>query len=158
MKKLNKIVDILENISTIIFSLLFALIILQIGYRYFHLSLPWTEEMARISLIWSVFLGSAVALIKRDHIRVDIVDRHLSVQGKKIYDLVTDFLILLFSIVWCIGAFEVFVRNQNISLVTLDFSVGNSFYLPTLISSGLIIIVLVLRIFQGFFTYKKGAT
>lgn len=156
MMKLSKLTVILENITTIIFLLLFACVLLQIGYRYFNFSVPWTEELSRVSLVWSVFLGSIVALINKDHIRVDIIDQRLSIKGKQIYDIITDILILLFTICLVIGSFKAVLNNQNVSLLTIKLSVANGFYLAALISSFLITCVLLLRIIQGIVAYKKG--
>jgi len=155
MKALRRITTVLETISTVAFFLLIIIISLQIGYRYFGLSLPWTEELARISLIWSIFLGSIVALIQRDHIRVEILDSYLSDFGLKIYNIIIDILSLIFVSFWSIGAYSTFINNQNISLVTMNFSTGNAFYLPAFMVSILMIILLILRIFSDLLNLKK---
>lgn len=47
---------------------------LQVIYRYFFDSaLSWSEEMARLSLVWMTFIGAAAVTREGGHITVDIL-------------------------------------------------------------------------------------
>lgn len=156
MNIVRKFIRFLETLATITFFCLVILIALQITYRYFGASIPWTEELSRVSLIWSIYLGVIIATFSRDHIRVEIIDQYLTTKAKQIYNIIVDFLILIFSGIWTIGSWKAFVTNQNISLVTMNLSTGISFYLPTLICSILIFSILISRITYEIFLYVKG--
>lgn len=57
------------------FVLMFIIIIIcfsQVIVRYiFNKSFAWTEELAIWSLVWVVFLGSVLGVIKESHARID---------------------------------------------------------------------------------------
>ena len=70
--------DTVERLFLIIGSAMFALFIvvifLQVVARsYLRLSILWTDEVALICFIWSVFLGAAVAFRRRAHYTVEIL-------------------------------------------------------------------------------------
>lgn len=64
-------------IEAILFSLvvlLLGLILLQVLTRYvFEASIPWTEEAARVTLLWTVMLGASVAMDRREHYAITII-------------------------------------------------------------------------------------
>jgi len=47
---------------------------IEVVFRYvFNLSLGWTEEFARLSLMWLTFAAAAVVFHSRAHIRIDLL-------------------------------------------------------------------------------------
>lgn len=50
----------------------------QVIFRYvLEFSLPWADELARYCLVWLVFVGMVVALVRGQHVTVDILlDRY----------------------------------------------------------------------------------
>ena len=50
----------------------------QVIFRYvFTISLPWADELARFCLVWMVFAGMVVALVRGQHVTVDLLlDRY----------------------------------------------------------------------------------
>jgi C4-dicarboxylate transporter, DctQ subunit len=72
MKDLKRKADILEDVAV---SLLVAttviVLFIQIISRYvFDHSFAWTEELARFSFIWMVYLSSSLAVREGTHVRV----------------------------------------------------------------------------------------
>ena len=54
----------------------------QVFFRYvLNSPLAWTEELARIALIWLVFWGSAIAFRKNEHLTLTLFTQAL---GKKV--------------------------------------------------------------------------
>lgn len=52
----------------------FALVLLQVITRYvFDSPLSWTEEVARLTLVWLTFLAAAYVTSRRSHITVDLI-------------------------------------------------------------------------------------
>lgn len=65
---LNKILDL-----SLIFLILVmvGMVVWQVLARYvLKISTPYAEELARLSIVWCVFIGSAIAVRKDEHIRV----------------------------------------------------------------------------------------
>jgi TRAP-type C4-dicarboxylate transport system permease small subunit len=49
-------------------------VFLQVLLRFiFLIPIPWTEEVARISFVYSIYLGAVLGIRDRSHIRVDIL-------------------------------------------------------------------------------------
>jgi TRAP-type C4-dicarboxylate transport system permease small subunit len=63
--------------QAIVAFLMMAMVVLtlaQVISRYaLEASLPWTEELARLDLIYLTFFGSIVAFQRREHLRVEIL-------------------------------------------------------------------------------------
>jgi TRAP-type C4-dicarboxylate transport system permease small subunit len=56
---------------------LLVLIVLQVFTRYIMQSaLPWTEEVARMVLVWTVMLGAAVAMERNEHYAITVLSAH----------------------------------------------------------------------------------
>ena len=75
---LRRINDIIEWVFISVATLLFAVFIVSIVWQVTARSLlswsvRWTDEVAMMCFIWSVFLGSAVALRRGVHYVVDLV-------------------------------------------------------------------------------------
>ena len=79
----------------------------QIVFRYFFaLPTPWAEEIARILMIWIVFIGSAGMLVKGEHLCVDVFYRYFGDNVKKVIRIIYDAVILAFVIFVAIYAFR----------------------------------------------------
>ena len=61
----------LEAVLFLLVVVLLGLIVLQVFTRYvMHASLPWTEEVARMVLVWAVMIGAAIAMDRNEHYAV----------------------------------------------------------------------------------------
>ncbi|TVQ38811.1 MAG: TRAP transporter small permease [Geminicoccaceae bacterium] len=81
MALLRRLNDLLERLLLIVAASLFAVFIGVIFYQvlarnYLRVSAVWTDEVALICFVWSVFLGAAVALRRRVHYEVQLFPPH----------------------------------------------------------------------------------
>lgn len=68
---------ILEAITFVLVLVLLVLIALQVFTRYvLHAALPWTEEVARMVLVWMVMLGAAIAMERKEHYAIAVLSSH----------------------------------------------------------------------------------
>jgi len=75
-----KIIDITALSA---FVIMLALVTSQVVFRYvLQVSVPWTEEAARWFYAWQVFLGSALAMRARIHLRSRLLDRFSADPGR----------------------------------------------------------------------------
>ncbi|WP_209428338.1 TRAP transporter small permease [Pararhodobacter sp. SW119] len=70
--------DIVERAFMVVAGSLFAIFIACIFYQviarnYLRISVGWTDEVALMCFVWSVFLGAAVAVRRQVHYVVDIL-------------------------------------------------------------------------------------
>ncbi|HCY83714.1 MAG TPA: TRAP transporter small permease [Desulfobacteraceae bacterium] len=75
LKKLDKLISRIEEwtlftIVTAALISLFANVVLRYGFNY---TLAWSEELVRIVIIYSTFVGASVAIKKGSMIRIDAV-------------------------------------------------------------------------------------
>ena len=98
MERLRKLNDFLcfalTKICLIMVLLFTCVVIFQVLARnYILVSVPWTDEVALILFVWSVFLGAAVALRKRMHYLVDLFPPSCR-RTNSFLDLFASFLVL----------------------------------------------------------------
>jgi len=92
-----------------------TIVAVQVLFRYgFNHSLFWSEELARVLLVWLTFFGATVAYYYRAHPGVDGLVKRLPLRGQRIAAFLSHIAALaLFSImVWYGGRFAWFVRLQ----------------------------------------------
>lgn len=98
MESLRRLNDFLCFVLTkccLVLLLIFTgVVIFQVLARnYILISVPWTDEVALILFVWSVFLGAAVALRKRMHYIVDLFPPSWK-RTNSFLDLLSSFLVL----------------------------------------------------------------
>lgn len=78
MKTLRAVNSLIEMVFMLIAGSLFAIFIATIFYQvlarnWLAISVGWTDEIALMCFVWSVFLGAAVAVRRRVHYVVEIM-------------------------------------------------------------------------------------
>lgn len=99
----NWIIRLMEGINLFLFVLLLLLAVTQVLFRYMLLiPLPWTEELARFTLVWVTFLGAASVTRRKLHIAVDYFMAKLPVKTSQVVSLFSYALILVFlaTVLW----------------------------------------------------------
>ncbi|WP_203341076.1 TRAP transporter small permease [Planococcus beijingensis] len=90
----------LQNIIvTGLLILLSSVVFIQVVARkLMPVPIPWTEEVAKISLLWITYLGLAATFQQNYHIRIDLLDAFLKTpRKKKMVDLFIQVLGVLFA-------------------------------------------------------------
>jgi len=98
------------------------IIIVQVFCRYIlNHSLFWSEELARMLLVWMTFLGASVAYHRTIHPGINFLYRRLSPRFKQYANRITHlFSFIFFSImVWHGCQFAYFVRLQTTPALAL---------------------------------------
>ncbi len=63
---------LLRGLLALLLGVLTICVFLQVLVRFvFKYPLPWTEEVARIAFVYSIFVGATVAVREKAHINVD---------------------------------------------------------------------------------------
>lgn len=75
-------------ISCLLLVAVFALVVLQVVTRYvFNSPLSWTEEAARLLMVWLTFIAAVYVAGQREHLTVDILPLIASPQLAKGIDI-----------------------------------------------------------------------
>ncbi|WP_332691671.1 TRAP transporter small permease [Halalkalibacter lacteus] len=100
MKTLKWLDDHIEEVFLVLFSVLMvSVIFLQVIMRYVvGNSLPWSEELARYSFIWLVYIGISYGVKKQRHIKVDIMLLLFKDKGRIVFNIISNLLFMAFAI------------------------------------------------------------
>ena len=81
--------------SSVFISVTVLVVILNVILRYFFQGgLFWTEEVATVSFIWSVFIGSAGAYRYKMHIGIDMLTKLFPERGRELVSILIHFLMV----------------------------------------------------------------
>jgi C4-dicarboxylate transporter, DctQ subunit len=112
LKKLDKIVTAIEE--WILFSIvmvglipLFINVVLRYGFNY---TLAWSEELVRIVIIYSTFIGAGIAVKQRAMIRIDAVVQ-IFPRLKSFLTILSDLLMLFFAWMMVYYGYEMMVQQ-----------------------------------------------
>ncbi|MCM3566944.1 TRAP transporter small permease [Neobacillus mesonae] len=104
MKKFNSIMEGLTGFLLIVMTIL---AITQVITRYvLEVSVPWVEELIRYLMVFTIFIGSSIAIYQKAHLSVEIFDLVLNKKQFRYLDLTRQLIITLFSVVMVYITFE----------------------------------------------------
>lgn len=124
MKKLNRL---LEGICGLVLIAMTFFAIVQVITRYvLEISYPWLEEAIRYLMIFTVFVGSAVAIYQKSHLNVDLFDHILKSSKARYLEAFRLFAVVLFSIIFGVFSSQFLVQLIQSGQVTpaLQISMG----------------------------------
>lgn len=138
-KGLKKLSDLLSKIiSGFLFffiSVLVAITFLQVLSRFvFHIPIVWSEEVVRMSFIWIIFLGSAIAVKEGIHLTLDMIVSSFGEKWRYFIRLIILGLIFIAAGIICYGGFNYVVRNIGKTAVTMQIP-SNVVYVSAPISA-----------------------
>ncbi len=136
----------------VLFVSLVLCVIAQVFFRYvMKISVPWTEEAARVLAVWVTIIG--IVLIEHDdaQIRTTYFVSKLKPNTQKIWHAIIVLLSVYFIILFLVGSFILFDKTSNVIMGSIPYFKTNILYLPALISLPLAIIFILLSLK----TFKK---
>jgi len=119
---------------------------LQVVVRYAPagaLYASWTEELARLMMVWTTFWGAVIVQRLNDHMSVPLLFDLLPRVGQLILRVIGDVVVLIVLVVLVREGWQVAARQIGQTTITLDISIAAfAFALP--ICGSLMLIFLVL--------------
>lgn len=156
---LNKIAIFLDALALVLFVVLIILAALQILFRYvFMYPLPWTEELARFTLVWVTFFGAASATRRKLHLAVDFFINKLSLRIAQITSFIFYFLILAFLGTILYGALIMMEEAKPIFAGSITWLSMMYLYLGPVIGLMLMIMFVISHLYQTIIELKKAET
>jgi TRAP-type C4-dicarboxylate transport system permease small subunit len=71
------LVTILKTLIVILAMAMLVLMLIQVVFRYFlFIPSPWSEDLARLALVWTTFLASALGIRNLEHPKIDMLTKH----------------------------------------------------------------------------------
>ncbi len=97
----------LELVVFLLFAMMTALTFAQVFTRFFlNISLSWSEELSRFTLVWLIFTASILTYGDKIHIGVDALTNKLTGMTGRLVQLANRVCVLVFCTAVILGALE----------------------------------------------------
>jgi len=85
-----------ENISVALLSIMFAVFIIQVFFRYvLNNPVGWSEEVIITTWLWTVLWGAAFVLREEEEIRFDILYSNISENARRVLNAITGIVLIV---------------------------------------------------------------
>ncbi len=134
-----------KTLSYVVAALLVAMSLAVFGNvvcRYFlDFSLAWYEEVSRFLLLWIVFLGAIIALIRGDHLGIDVLLLALPPRARRMVVVLSDLLVLVALVIMFKGGWEMAIDSLESGWVAPSVPIPYGWvYMVGPVSAGLMFI------------------
>ena len=148
MEKLATILaKILSYLCIIALALLSAIVLIQVISRFFDVSLPATEELARLLIVWLTFLGTALAIYEKMHLGVRYFVSLASERYQRIIDTFIYVLVAVLLAILVFYGFSLSMTAMTSASATMRMPMG-IFYLAIPVSSLFSLYFIMVHIFN----------
>ena len=87
-------------------------------------ALSWSEEVGTLSLLWLIFIGTAMGITRGSHFSMHVLLDHLRPPQQRILRTVIALLIILFGLVLAPYALDLTLRNATSDMPSLPVSLA----------------------------------
>ena len=128
----------------------------QVIARYiFQVALHWTEEVAAISMVWAVYLGAALCVRERFHIRIVVAVQALPERAGRWFVFLADVLWASFSLFMLKVAWDYLAVLWKFTSISPSLGI-NQFYPQSILMIGYAL--MLLRLAQTYVVWwREGA-
>ena len=149
-----------KTLSYIVAFLLVAMSVTVFGNvvcRYFlDFSLGWYEEISRFLLIWIVFLGAVIALIRGDHLAIDLLSFALPPRANRMLVVLVDVLVLVSLAIMFQGAWDMAIDSLQSGWVASSVPIPyGCVYMVAPVSAALMFIQTLIKMTGDIRTLKE---
>ena len=120
----DKIVKVLSALCVIAITGLAAIVFIQVFSRFIKFSIPETEELARLLIVWLTFLGSSLAIHEKMHLSVRYFVGLVSKEKQKKIDFCIYLITLVFFFILMIYGFKFTWLTMSTTSATLQLPMG----------------------------------
>jgi len=97
---IRKLMDLLRGTSgALMLALIIDVAIQLLARNFIKVSVVWTEDVAKLLMIWMTFLGSPVVLYQGEHLVVDLIYAKVMPSKRKYIRLLSDLVITVFCVI-----------------------------------------------------------
>jgi TRAP-type C4-dicarboxylate transport system permease small subunit len=145
----------LLHIISVMFLFIVILTLVQVFCRYvLNDALSWSAELTKIVFVWMTFLGSAAAVQRKRHMRIDTIINLLPLKWQIVTDIIVYILIAVFLVVLSYHGIELVGRTSRLLTGALRWP-RSLFSLP-IVLGGSMMFVFCLRIIGENFNKLAG--
>ncbi len=134
----------LKALLALLLGVLTVTVFLQVLVRFVvKYPLPWTEEVARLAFVYSIFVGATLAVRERSHISVDFLLALLPEPAQRVVKLAGAILVAIFLVAMTWEGIE-FVRVTGVQVTPVMQVPFRYLYLVIPASGAMMLLYLVL--------------
>jgi TRAP-type C4-dicarboxylate transport system permease small subunit len=131
----------------------------QVLFRYvLRISVPWTEELARILFILTMFLGIAIAVRENEHIVVDFLFRKLNRRVQAAGQLLYNSAIFLLLCFLARGTIAMTKITWESYMISLDWIRTGYLYLGEFVAVIFMMLYVAAKIHENLVAFRSGET
>lgn len=142
------VVKLLELLVIVLVAVLTLVVLWGVFTRYMTKLIPaiggqaaYTEELARLLLIWVSTFGAALAFERKAHLGVDFFVGKLHPEAARLMAVIVEILIIVLAlVVFVVGGWELAIGQMGQKLATMNFMSRGIVYLALPVSGLLIIL------------------
>ena len=139
---------IISTLGILFFLTVIFNVIMQIVFRFIlRISVPWTEELARIAVIWMTFFGIVLVQADRESIRTDFLVNKLPLKVKYLLEKLTNLASIVLLLVILRGAVDMLEFSSGVTMSSITWLSSSVLYYPVIIAIPLLIVYLIRDIF-----------
>ena len=132
LSRIDRVAGKLEKVTRItcgaVSSSMVAIVTSGVVARYLMRNpMVWTEEISRILMIWTAFLGISIAVRQRSHLGVSLVMERMPMSLQRLTKLLTDGLTMWFLYVLTIYGFQMVETSKSQIETATGISMGYFF-------------------------------
>jgi len=150
MKMFASIQKILLQALGIICAIVFAVLVIDVLFavvmRHFFEQPAWTEELARLLLVWLAILGGVLAYAAERHLGVDVLVARFDTKTQRWAQVVSHLMVLGFSVgVLLIGGWQLFSERLDSGQMMPALGVPRAWFYFVLPVGGFLIMFLAIE-------------
>lgn len=98
-------------VGAVISGSMFVVLGMQVVSRYvFNKSFSWSEELALILFVWSIYFGAVAAVKRHQHLRLEILVDKLKPKARLVFDIIANVFFAAFSCIVIVGVMPIVQR------------------------------------------------
>lgn len=149
----------LKIMASFFFTAMVVLVVIEVLFRYF-LKIPcaWSEELARLSLVWCVTLGSAVGIRLKEHPYIEMLVKKFPPKLRTFMNIVVYLVIAALGVILVIFGIKHTYATRSDFMTSLGYH-KNYFYAPSFVAGFLYFVFSLIEVGDNVkqLLQKKGA-
>ena len=106
----------------------------------------WSEELARLLMVWLALLGAVLALVQKEHLGVDVLVRKLHVDAQPMAQICVQMVVLLFAVlVLSYGGFQLTLQRWEAGQTLPALGISKAWFYLAIPISGLLMALVSLE-------------
>ena len=140
----------------VVMVIMITLVVIQIICRFIlNVSVPWTEEMARLCFVWMIFLGSAIVECEGGQISTTIFIQNLPALPQFILRTVIYVVEILFNLCLFVGGIASWNTVKMMTFSTVPTWDYRLLYIPLILATPFMMFYLVVQNIQLYHTLLR---